>query len=92
MVPATTSTFCEKKSFTDTPFSTTLLWLKNIIQGAMVVPIMAMTSDMKLVSPMTRGTMVCSSAFPQSGCAMKAATTYVTNTSDSAKNTFSARL
>ena len=50
MVPAITSTFCENRSFTPTPFSTTLLWLKNIIQGAMVVPIIAMTSDMKLWS------------------------------------------
>ena len=45
MVPAITSTFCENRSFTDTPFSTTLLWLKNIIHGAMVVPIIAMTAN-----------------------------------------------
>ena len=80
MVPATTSTFCENKSFTVRPFSTTLLWLKNIIHGAMVVPIMAMTSETKLWSLTMRGTTVLASASSQFGCAMNAATTYVTNT------------
>ena len=92
MVPAITSTFCEKKSFTPTPFSTTLLWAKNIIHGAMVVPIMAMTSETKLVSFTTCGTTVLASASSQLGCAMNAATMYVTNTSDSTRNTFSTRL
>ena len=72
-VPDITSTFCEKKSFTPTPFSTTLLCEKNIIQGAMVVPIIAMTSDMKLVSFTTWGTTVESRASSQFGFAMNAA-------------------
>ena len=74
MVPAITSTFCENRSFTDTPFSTTLLWLKNIIHGAMVVPIIAMTSDTKLWSFTMRGTTVLVSASSQFGSAMNAAT------------------
>ena len=74
MVPETESTRCENKSSLVRPFSTTLLWVKNIIHGAMVVPIMAMTSEMKLACPTNCGTTVCSSALGQSGCAMKAAT------------------
>ena len=57
------------------PFSTTLLWEKNIIHGAMVVPIMAMTSEMKLTSPTKVGTTVSCSASLQFGCARNAATT-----------------
>ncbi len=48
IVPETASTRWENRSLVVRPFSTTLLWVKNIIQGAMVVPIMAMTRAMKL--------------------------------------------
>ena len=49
MVPVATSTFCSIISCGSsvTPLSTTLLCVKNIIHGAIVVPIMAMTSDTK---------------------------------------------
>ena len=92
MVPETASTLIENRSFTVVPFSTTLLWAKNIIQGAMVVPIMAMTSETKLWSSTIRGTTVLASASLQFGSAMNAATMYVTNTHDSTKNTFCTRL
>ena len=75
MVPETASAFCEKRSLGVRPFSTTLLCEKNIIQGAMVVPIMAMTSEMKLTSPTKVGTTVSCSASPQFGWARNAATT-----------------
>ena len=51
-----------------------MLWLKNIIHGAMVVPIIAMTSDTKLWSFTMRGTTVLVSASSQFGSAMNAAT------------------
>ena len=74
-VPETTSTFCVNSSSGLMPFSTTLLWLKNIIQGAMVVPIMDMTSETKLCWYTTWGTMVLMAAFSQFGCAKNAAIT-----------------
>ena len=58
----------------------------------MVVPIMAMTSDMKPVSFDAYGVTVLAMAAFQSGCAMNAATTYVTNTNDSAISTLCTRL
>ena len=74
-VPETTSTFCVNSSSGLMPFSTTLLWLKNIIQGAMVVPIMDMTSETKLCWYTTWGTMVLIAASSQFGCAKNAAIT-----------------
>ena len=74
-VPETTSTFCVNRSSGLTPFSTTLLWLKNIIHGAMVVPIIEMTSETKLCWYTTWGTMVLIAASSQFGCAKNAAIT-----------------
>ena len=65
---------CSGRSRGVSPFSTTLDWVKNIIHGAMVVPIMAMTSAMNAGSPLTWGTTVSWSACPQSGSAKNAAT------------------
>ena len=74
MVPDTASTRWENRSLVVRPFSTTLLWEKNIIQGAIVVPIMAMTREMKFTSPTKVGTTVSRAAWPQSGLARNAAT------------------
>ena len=92
MVPETASTLSESASSMVEPFSTMLLCAKNIIQGAIVVPIMAMVSEMKLCSCTTCGTTVIVSVSPQLGWAKNAATTYVTNTNDSTRKTFSTRL
>ena len=73
MVPETASTFCSNNSSVVVPFSTTLLCVKNIIHGAIVVPIMAMTSDIQLTPPVICGTMVEVSASFQLGCASTAA-------------------
>ena len=74
MVPDTASTRCENRSFTVRPFSTTLDCVKNIIHGAMVVPTIAMTREMKLDSPTTWGMTVEVRALSQSGSARNAAT------------------
>ncbi len=74
IVPETASTRWENRSLVVRPFSTTLLWVKNIIQGAMVVPIMAMTSEMNPTSPTTVGTTVSWAASAQFGWARNAAT------------------
>ena len=58
----------------------------------MVVPIMEMTSDTKLWSDTTWGTNVLMAVSSQFGSAKNAATTYVRNTSDRIRNTFSTRL
>ena len=70
MVPDTASIFCSKSSLVVVPFSTTLLCVKNIIHGAIVVPIIAMTSDIQLTPP---GTTVEVRASFQSGWASTAA-------------------
>lgn len=53
--PVTASIFWKNKSFRVTPFSTTLLCVKNIIQGAIVVPTIATVSERKLMSLLTSG-------------------------------------
>ena len=58
-----------------TPLSTMLLCTKNCIQGAMVVPMVAMTIRTNAAVGMNVGTTVALSTRPQSGFAMKAATT-----------------
>ena len=72
--PVIASMRWKKRSFTVTPFSTTLLCAKNIIQGAMVVPTMATVSERNEKSEETSGITVCMSARFQFGCAIMAAT------------------
>ena len=75
MVPDTASARCGSRSLGVRPFSTTFDCAKNIIHGAMVVPIMAMTSAMNPGLACASSTTVLCSAAPQSGWAMNAATT-----------------
>ena len=74
MVPLTASTRMERLSSMVIPFSTTLLWRKKIIQGAMVVPTMAIIRVTYSESLTIWGTTVACKALPQSGWDMTAAT------------------
>ena len=73
--PDTLSARCSGRLSTPAPRSTTLFWAKKIIHGAMVVPMVAMSSEKNRASPTTCGTKVPARAFPQSGPARNAATT-----------------
>jgi hypothetical protein len=87
--PTITSQRASRHSDASVPLSTMLLWTRNCIHGAMVVPVMPITRPTNAAEGMTRGTAKPIATLPQSGRARMAATTYATNTDDSASRTFS---
>ena len=91
MEPLTASMRCRTKLSSSACLSTTLLCAKKIIQGAMVVPMVATTSEIYEGSSLTLGTSVAKATSPQLGPAMKAATMYVTKTQLTSSRIFSMR-